>query len=156
MASCPGDNSITNDDFNNINNRAQFVSNLSKFALAFLSKRRCRKPTYPSFTSVIYNLSTNTSVTGSYSLIYINGDNFQAPCMATTYINFTNASNSYTRLPITFFSSSYISFVVPTGAPAGSYSVVAVNIYNGNFSPQVNNAYPGILDYSNVVNYVLT
>ena len=31
-----------------------------------------------------------------------------------------------------------------------------INIYNGNFSPQFNNAYPGILNYSNAFNYVLT
>jgi hypothetical protein len=157
-SSCPGDKSITNDDSNNINNRAQYASNLTQYDNEYLSKRNCIQNTgfYPSFTSSIYNLSTNTSVHGNYSLVYINGNNFQAPCIATTYINFTNALYSYTRLPITFFSSSYISFVVPTAAPAGTYSVVAVNIYNGNFSPQVNNAYPGILDYSNVVNYVLT
>ena len=157
-SSCPGDKSATNDDSNNIRNRAQYVSNLTEFDILYISKRNCRQTTgfYPSFTSAIYNLSTNTSIHGSYSLVYINGNNFQAPSIATTYINFTNALYSYTRLPITFFSSSYISFVVPTNAPAGTYSVVAVNIYNGNFSPQVNNVYPGILDYSNAVNYVIT
>jgi len=111
---------------------------------------------YPNFTPAIYYLYTNISIHGAYSLIYINGNNFQAPSIATTYINFTNTLHSYTKIPITFFSTSYISFVVPTAALAGTYSVVAVNVYNGNFSPQVNNSYPGILDYSNAVNYVLT
>lgn len=158
MASCPGDKSATNDNATNLTNRAQYYSNLTQNNDAYLAKNACKQSTgfYPSFTPVIYSLSTNTSVHGAYSLVYINGNNFQSPAIATTYVNFTNAFNSYTKLPITFFSNSCISFVVPTAAPAGTYSIVAVNIYNGNFSPQVNNAYPGILDYSNAVNYVLT
>jgi hypothetical protein len=157
-SSCPGDKSVTNENTNNSINTAQYYSNLTQNNNAYLSKRACKQSTgfYPSFTPAIYSLSQNISAHDTYSLVYINGNNFQSPSIATTYINFTNALNSYTRLPITFFSSSYISFVVPNAAPAGTYSVEAVNIYNGNFSPQVNNAYPGILNYSNPVNYVLT
>lgn len=157
-SSCPVDKSATNDNPNNLKNRSQYVSNLTQNNTTYLSKRACKQSTgfYPSFTPAIYSLYANTSVHGAYSLVYINGNNFQAPSIATTYINFTNTLHSYTKIPITFFSTSYISFVVPPGAPAGTYYVVAVNIYNGNFSPQVNNTYPGILDYSNPVNYVLT
>ena len=142
MASCPGDKSVTNENPNNLSNRAQYANNLTQNSSEYLKNSSCRsKGFYPSYTPAIYYLYPNTSVHGSYS---------------TTYINFTNSINSYTRLPITFYSSSVISFVVPIDAPAGTYSVVAVNIYNGNFSPQVNNAYPGILNYSNAFNYVLT
>jgi hypothetical protein len=157
-SSCPGDKSATNDNSNILTNRAQYYSNLTQNDNAYIKKRACKQSTgfYPSFTPSIYSLSPNTSKNGTYSLVYISGNNFQSPPIATTYINFTNSSNSYTKLPITFFSSSYISFVVPISAPAGTYSVVAVNIYNGNFSPQVNNVYPGILNYSKPVNYVLT
>ena len=157
-SSCPGDKSATNDNPNSITNRAQYYSNLTQNDDAYLNKKSClqSKGFYPSFTPTIYSLSTNTSVHGIYSLVYINGNNFQSPSIAKTYINFTNSLNSYTKLPITFYSSYNISFVVPTDAPAGTYSVVIVNIYNGNFSPQVNNVYPGILNYSNAVNYVLT
>jgi hypothetical protein len=158
MASCNGDKSVTNDNPNKLSNRAQYSSNLTKNDDKYIQKRTCKQSTgfYPSFTPIIYNLSQNTSLHGTYSLVYINGNNFQSPCIGTTYINFTNSVNSYNKLPITFYSNSYISFVIPIAAPVGTYSVVAVNIYNGNFSPQVNNAYPGVLDYSNIFNYVLT
>jgi hypothetical protein len=156
-SSCPGDKSATNENPNILTNRAQYSNNLTENNPTYLKNLACRKKGfYPSFTPAIYNLRPNTSLHDTYSLVYIIGDNFQAPAYATTYINFTNALNSYTKLPITFFSSSVISFVVPIDAPAGTYSVVAVNVYNGNFSPQFNNKYPGILNYSKPVNYVLT
>jgi len=156
-SSCPGDKSATNENPNNLSNRAQYSNNLTQNSTEYLKKLACRKKGfYPSFNPAIYYLYPNTSVHGTYSLVYISGNNFQSPAYATTYINFTNTLNSYTKIPITFFSSSVISFVVPIDAPAGTYSVVAVNIYNGNFSPVVHDNYPGSLDYSNAFNYVLT
>jgi len=158
MASCPGDKTVTNENPNNFTNRAQYYSNLTQNDEKYVAKHNCiqSRKFYPNFTPVIYTLSTNTSIHGTYSLVYIDGNNFQTPSIATTYINLKNSVNSYTKIPITFYSSYYISFVVPIDAPVGTYSVVVVNIYNGNFSPQVNNAYPGILNYSNPVNYTLT
>jgi hypothetical protein len=158
MASCPGDKSVTNEDTNTINLRAQYENNLTQFDKTYIKNFRCRqsKGYYPSYVPVIYNLSTTTSLHGTYSLVYITGDRFQPECSGKTYVNFISSTHSYTKLPITFFSSTYISFVVPIDAPAGTYSVHAVNVYNGNFSPQVNNSYPGILDYSNGVDYILT
>ncbi len=156
-SSCPGDKSVVNENTSDLNNRAQYANNLTQSSSEYLKNLACRsKGFYPSFTPAIYYLHPNTSVHGTYSQVYISGNNFQSPAYATTYINFTNTLNSYTKIPITFYSSSVISFVVPIDAPAGTYSVVAVNIYNGNFSPQLNNAYPGILNYSNAFNYVLT
>ena len=107
---------------------------------------------YPKFNPVINSLSVTSSVVGAYVIVYIDGSNFFPPSNGITYVNFGN----YTNLPITFYSSFNISFVVPINAVAGIYTVIVVNIYNGNFSPQVNSSYPGILNYSNSVVYTLT
>lgn len=112
---------------------------------------RCRRyvPNLPDFAPVIYQL---TPATGQYSIVYINGLNFLPPCYGTTYVNF----GSFTNIPITFYSSFNISFVVPITAPAGTYNVVVVNIYNSNFSPAVNSSYPGILNPSNSLPFTVT
>jgi hypothetical protein len=162
MASCPGDKSAINEDPSSLVNRSQYSNNLTKSSSAYLAKltakSKCRqdKGFYPNFTPIIYNLSVTTSVHGKYSLVYINGYNFLPACNGITYVNFTNETSSYTKLPITFFSTSYLSFVVPIDAVAGNYSVVVVKVYNGNFSPNVHDVYPGILDYSNPLKYTLT
>jgi len=111
---------------------------------------RLYKSVLPSFTPIINNLSVTSSIAGQYSLVYINGNNFFTN--AITYINF----GSYTNIPITFYSSFNISFVVPLNATAGNYNVVAVNIYNGQFSPSVKYTYSGNLKYSNSINYTLS
>jgi uncharacterized protein (TIGR03437 family) len=85
-------------------------------------------------------------------MVYIDGSNFFPPTNGITYVNFGN----YTNLPVIFYSSFNISFVVPLNAGAGNYTVTVVNIYNGNFSLQVNTSYPGIPNYSNSVVYTLT
>ena len=156
-SSCPGDRSATNDDTDTLQLRAQYSSNLTQNDPNYLARAACKKNGfYPSFVPVIHNLSTTTSVHGTYSLVYVSGEKFLPPASGTTYVNFTNNLNSYTKILITFFSTGSLSFVVPIDAPAGTYSVVVINIYNGNFSPQVNNAYPGILDTSNALSYILT
>jgi hypothetical protein len=113
---------------------------------------RCRKYNgfLPNFTPIICSLSRNTSVSGSYTSIRIRGTNFLPN--GTTYINF----GSFNRLPIVYYSSFDISFVIPVNAPPGIYNIVAVNIYNGNFSPQANTSYPGVLDYSIPIQYTLS
>ena len=100
---------------------------------------------YPSFNPIINNLSSNLSSFGIYSQVYINGSNFQG----TSFVNF----GPYKNLPIIFYSSFNISFVVPLNAPIGSYNVIVVSIYNGNFSPQINTSYPGNQNYSNSITY---
>ena len=110
------------------------------------------KSFYPSFSPIINGLSVTTSASGVYSLVYVTGSNFVSPTNGTTYINF----GSFTNLPITFYSSFNISFVVPLNAVAGSYNVVVVNVYNGNFSTAVNSSYPGIPNYSNPITYTIT
>ena len=106
----------------------------------------------PSFTPVISNLSVTTSVAGAYSRVYINGSNFIPPCNGVTYVNFGGLKN----IPITFYSSFNLSFVVPLNATKGDYNVTVVNVYNGNFSPPVTQTYAGIPNYSNFITYKIT
>jgi hypothetical protein len=114
---------------------------------------RCpTKSFYPSFSPIMNGLSVTTSNSGVYSLVYVTGSNFVSPTNGITYINF----GSFTNLPITYYSSFNISFVVPLNALAGSYNVVVVNVYNGNFSTAVNTSYPGNPNYSNSITYTIT
>lgn len=106
---------------------------------------------YPSFAPTINNLSVTSSPINTYSLVYITGTNFLPPVYGNTYVNF----GSYKQLPITFYSTGSISFVVPMDAPIGNYNVIVVNVYNSNFSPAINQSYPGNLNFSNPVCYQL-
>lgn len=126
---------------------------ITNVTLSRIQSNNCRRKgaAYPSFAPVIYNLSVLSSCAGAYSLVNIDGSNLLPPCYGTTYVNF----GPYTNLPITFYSSFNISFVVPLNAPPGSYTVTVVNIYNGNFSPSINQTYPGNLVYSNSITYTL-
>ena len=115
------------------------------------SSRNCRKfkGFYPSFTPSLSGLSTTTSPSGVYSLVYLTGANFLPN---STYIKF----GSYGYLPITYYSSFNLSFVVPLNAISGTYPINVVNLYNGNFSTPVNQSYPGNLNFSNSIVYTLT
>ncbi len=116
------------------------------------STRNCRKykEVYPSFTPVINGLSVTSSSAGVYSFVHINGSNFLPN--GTTFIKFGN----YGYLPVTYYSSFNLSFVVPLNASPNNYNVQAVNLYNGNFSPQVNQSYPGNLNFSNSITYTIS
>jgi hypothetical protein len=104
----------------------------------------------PSFTPNLYSLSVTTTTSGAYSLVYVNGSNFLPN--GTTFIQFGGLG----YLPVTYYSSFNLSFVVPLNAVAGNYSVKVVNLYNGNFSPSVNQSSIGNLNYSNSIIYTLT
>jgi hypothetical protein len=114
--------------------------------------RKANKAVYPPFAPVVSNFSVTSSSSGTYSLVYVYGVNFLPPCYGTTYVNFGN----FKKLPITFYSNSCISFVVPLNAQNGVYNVVVVNIYNSNFSPAVNQSYAGNPNYSNSIIYTIT
>ena len=118
----------------------------------YIIDRRCKlvKKSLPSFTPVIYNLSVDTSLAGAYSNVIITGQNFLPN--GTTYVNFGN----FTNIPVNYFSSFSISFVVPANAPIGSYNVVVVNNYNSNYSANINTIYNQNLNFSNSVTYTLT
>ena len=115
-----------------------------------INHRQKYKQFLPSFTPVIDNLSTYSAVAGEYTRVYVSGSNFLLN--GVTYINFGNFKN----IPVVYYSSFNLSFVIPLTATAGNYSIVAVNIYNGNFSPQINHSYPASLNYSNSLNFTLS
>jgi hypothetical protein len=110
------------------------------------------KSFYPSFAPIINSLSVTSSVASVYSLVYINGSNFLPPCYGTTYVNF----GSLKKIPIVFYSTSTISFIIPLNAVPGYYNVQVVNIYNSNFSPAVNQSYAGNPNFSNSITYNLS
>ena len=114
-------------------------------------KKKCKlaKGFLPSFTPEIYSLSVYTSLSGAYSNVFINGKNFLPN--GTTYVNFGN----FTNIPVSYFSSFSISFVVPSSAPIGSYNVVVVNNYTSNYSANINNIYNQNLNFSNIITYIL-
>jgi hypothetical protein len=136
---------------------AQFISyGLITAAVEYInprSTRKCRrldKGFYPSFTPELSSLSVTTSNSGVYSLVYINGSNFLPN--GTTFVQF----GSLGYLPVTYYSSFNLSFVVPLNATSGIYPVKVVNLYNGNFSPQINQSYSGNLNFSKAINYNIT
>lgn len=130
---------------------SQFYSSIVTNSVTPKSTRNCRKykGEYPSFTPVLYSLSTTSSSSGSYSLVYVNGSNFLPN--GTTFIKFGNYD-----LPVTYYSSFNLSFVIPLNAIVGSYEVQVVNVYNGNFSPGINQSYPGNINLSNSITYTIT
>jgi hypothetical protein len=136
--------------FNNTNNTNNTTTNTNK--------NICSKYNgYPSFTPTINTISINNSITGYYTVVYINGTNFLPPVYGNTYVKFRNLNNLITfNLLITFYSSFNISFIVPINAPLGNYYITVVNIYNGNFSPGVNISYTGTPNYSNSIQYTIS
>jgi len=117
-------------------------------------RKNCRKYNgfYPNFNPVITSLSVMTSEAGVYSLVYINGTNFLPN--GNTYVNFGKVQN----IPVSYYSSTNISFVVPTTQiqKAGSYSVIVVNIYNGSYGFSMKHPGAGSLSYSNPISYTIT
>ena len=102
------------------------------------------------FSPTLESLSVTSSAERAYSNVYVSGSNFLPN--GTTVIKFGN----WGYYPVTFYSSFNISFVVPESVPPGNYNVQVVNIYNGNFSPSVNQTYPGNLNFSNSITYTIT
>ena len=117
-------------------------------------RKNCRKYNgfYPNFNPVITSLSVMTSEAGVYSLVYIYGTNFLPN--GNTYVNFGSVQN----IPVSYYSSTNISFTVPTTQiqKAGSYSVIVVNIYNGSYGFSMKHPGVGSLSYSNSINYTIT
>ena len=149
--SCAGKGYGINPQSNDYLN-AQFFSSIVTTSVRPKTTRNCRgyNGFYPSFNPILNSLSVTSSTAGSYSLVYVNGSNFLPN--GTTFIKFGN----YGYLPITYNSSFNLSFVVPLNATPGNYNVQVVNVYNGNFSPEVNQSYPGNLNFSNSITYTIT
>jgi hypothetical protein len=150
--SCAGKGYGTNPQSNSYLSSHFFLSmvNTSVTPKTTRNCRRYNKEIYPSFTPIINGLSVISSSSGIYSLVFVNGSNFLPN--GTTFIQFGN----YGYLPVTYYSSFYISFVVPLNAVAGNYNVQVINLYNGNLSPQVNQSYSGNLNYSNSITYTIS
>jgi hypothetical protein len=131
---------------------AQFFPNGVLNILRARTGRNCRKskPKYPSFTPILSSLSITTSPSNGYSLVYVSGSNYLPD--GTTIVKF---GGQY--LPVIYYSSFYLSFVVPLNLNPGNYPVQIANIYNGNFSPVVNQSYPGNINLStNSIIYTIT
>ena len=122
----------------------------------FIQKGICNpnNSSYPNFAPSIYNLNVYTSVAGAYTVVHIIGDNFLPPAYGNTYVNF----GIFTNIPIVFYSTFNISFVVPQGAVATKYpyNVEVVNVYNNNFGSSINYRASGSNVYSNNVSYTIT
>jgi hypothetical protein len=149
--SCAGKGYGTNPQSNDYLN-AQFFSSIVTTSVRPKTTRNCRgyNEFYPSFTPVLNGLSVTSSSAGNYSLVYVNGSNFLPN--GTTFVKFGN----FGYLPVTYYSSFNLSFVVPLNAVSGNYNIQVVNLYNGNFSPQINQSYPGNLNYSNSITYTIS
>jgi hypothetical protein len=110
----------------------------------------CRKYTgfLPNMNPSIYSLSTTISAPRIYSLVYISGHNFIP-------YNTTVTFGAIKNIDVVFYSSSYISFVVPLNVSEGDYNVqVVVNYYN--IQSQTSNLlYSNTLNYT-IKNYVIT
>ena len=93
---------------------------------------------YPNFSPIIYSLSTYSSMQGRYTQVTITGNNFSlGNTIGYSVVNF----GKYKRLPVTYYSSNSISFIVPIDALNGKYAVQVVNLL-----------FPTSL-YSNIVNF---
>ena len=98
---------------------------------------------YPDTTPIIYGLSQNESVLGDYTVVYISGYNFSK---ANTTGNSTVTFGNITNIPVIFYSSLNLSFVVPI-----------INLTQSTYDIQVvNNNYFPVTQYSNKVSYKLT
>ena len=110
------------------------------------SSVKCRKfeYKYPDTAPIIYNLSPTQSSLGDYTVCYINGLNFSKE---NTTGNSTVTFGSITNIPVTFYSSLNISFVVPFNHLVGGGSPYNVQVVNNNYFP--------VTQYSNTLQYTL-
>jgi hypothetical protein len=131
---------------------AQFFSSIVTTSVRPQTSRKCRqfKGFYPSFTPILSDLSITSSAQNTYSNVYVYGSNFLPNRI--TFIKFGNLG----YYPVIYYSSSELSFIVPENASPGNYNVQVVNLYNSNFSPPVNQSYPGNLNFSNSITYTIT
>jgi len=100
---------------------------MSSSTIQYISNR-CRsyiQGTYPNLTPSIYSLSSyNAPIfrTSTYPFtIYILGTNFNANEITSITLG------PYENIPITFYSSTSISFIIPLNAKTGEYNIQVVN-----------------------------
>jgi len=115
----------------------------TKFKIPSTVNGRKYKYMYPDTRPIIYGLSQNSSVLAAYTVVYLSGYNFSK---SNTTGNSTVTFGNITNIPVTFYSSLNISFVVPF-----------INLTTTTYTIQVvNNNYFPVTQYSNKVNYTLT
>jgi hypothetical protein len=109
-------------------------------------KARKYKYSYPNTSPIIFSLSITESVLGDYTVCYITGLNFSKEnTTGNSTVTFGNSTQTITNIPVIFYSSLNISFVVPfIHLTPNTYSVQVVN----------NNYFPSTL-VSNKVDYEL-
>ena len=104
---------------NKMSNKIPFTSSLS-----------CRTASnvFPDIKPVINNLSPTSSKQGVYTVVYLHGNNYgdKNSKIGTSVVNF---GSTYTNLPISFYSSQEISFVVPSKAAKGTYEITVSNLH---------------------------
>lgn len=97
--------------------------------IPFTSALSCRVASnvLPDITPVINSLSPASSKHGVYTVIYLYGNNFvnKDSKIGTSVVNF---GSTFTNLPISFYSSQEISFVVPSKASKGTYEITVSNL----------------------------
>jgi hypothetical protein len=95
----------------------------------FTSSLSCRVASnvLPDIKPVINSLSPSFSNQGIYTIIYLYGNNFanKNSRIGRTVVNF---GTFYTNIPISFYSSQEISFVVPINAIKGIYEITVSNL----------------------------
>jgi hypothetical protein len=108
---------------------------------------KCRKfeYKYPDTSPVIYSLSVTSSVLGEYTVCYINGLNFSK---STTTGNSTVTFGDIANIPVIFYSSLNLSFVVPNSINLVAGTTYLVQVVNNNYFPSTT--------YSNKVEYYLS
>ena len=125
------------------------IYNIIDSKLAFVSCNT-KNGMIPSLNPRIEYLSVDNSKAKYYTMVYITGTNFLPPSIGSTYINF----GDYKNIPIIFFNTTSIAFIVPQTATFGKYNINVVNV-NNVFSKSSNNSYPGSLLTSNTFTYTI-
>jgi len=142
-----------------IQNTDEYNNYLNNYVFNNLNRNKNNISAYPPFTPTIKNLSVTSSFSRVYSSVTIQGTNFLPPCYGKTYVNFgpfNKFSGYFTHLPITFYSTTSISFVVPLKMTPGKYNVQVGNLYNNNFSPGNKQSNSGKVNLSNSKIYTIT
>jgi hypothetical protein len=112
-------------------------NNLSNTSSTSNSSCKQYSNTIPNFSPVITSLTPDNSRAGVYTQVYVLGNNFSLGSrIGYSIVYFGNAI-----IPVTFYGSNSISFIVPTNAGPGDYTVQVINVFYPNSS------------YSNIVNF---
>jgi hypothetical protein len=104
----------------------------SNTKIASTVNARKYKYSYPNTSPVIYSLSPAQSVLGEYTVCYINGLNFSKE---NTTGNSTITFGGIANIPVIFYSSLNLSFVVPNSINLVAGTTYLVQVVNNNYFP---------------------